>query len=171
MKVKCRKLTAAEKDVSVSKAKPGAAPTKALLKNRNILQLLRERLHGKSLFTHNGRIKSEFKTLADEVAYTLIEEARNGNKSAITLIIQATEGDFLTTAALSKIIFDIFNIIERYVKDEDVLYNVGSNLYRLKHRYREYGVFTTRDDLLPFHHEDDATRERLRNLYASRTLV
>lgn len=166
MKVKARKLTAPEADrkISLTPRDPKNIP-------KNLTRFLRERLSGKSLLTRNGKIKTEFQTLADEVAFTLIEEARNGNKTAIHLLIQATEGDFINAAVLSKIIWDIYVVLEKYITDEDELYYISNALYRLKHRYKEFGVFTSREDLLPTFHENEATAERLKTLYNKPTLV
>lgn len=95
--------------------------------------LIAARLGEARPLTHNGRIKQEFRSAADEICHHLMEDARAGKLQAIKLLVECTEGAIIRQDTVNYIIERIYNAITQFVSDEETLFKIGHALFKLKH--------------------------------------
>lgn len=105
----------------------------------SIIKLIKKRLQGSPLFddqgklkgnpyTANGRLKEEFKTLADQLGFVLLNEATDGKIPAIQLIIDKTEPNQIDEEQLKVEIDRVFNVVCRHVRDPMILAAIARDL-------------------------------------------
>lgn len=134
----------------------------------SIRKLLQARLAGPPL-TFNKRIKREYQSLADQIASTLMRDARRGKFVALRMLIESTEEQFLRASTVCGYVDRIYGIICAYVRDKSVLQKIGAELLLLKagagikstRTRRPPVVYTGPEQLSAKYHPDPETHRRL----------
>lgn len=99
----------------------------------NIIHFVSKRLKGPAL-TSNGRVRREYRDLSDQIAHALMRDARAGKYEAIRMLIECSEGQVLRQRTVNLYIHRVFTVIEKFVDDPDILFEIGKELNLLKHR-------------------------------------